>query len=403
MEDQKIWDIIVKSLEQGTSIKERELLSDWVEESSEHRDILNEVSRVWELSGRKPLDFSDTNEAWSKLDNRILEDTSLEKNKDKKSQLFQQKNVTRIPIWMKVAAASCLLLIVAFLFLIDWSKDGDIGTSDSHILSMDSGNIPEIENPSETSETLETLKVITTLKSENKAADLYYLPDSTKVWLEQQAELSYDEDFSKENRTVNLKGEAFFEVKRDANSEFIINTNLTETKVLGTSFNLKGSTNGNVELKVMTGKVLFSSKRKEGERLILQKGDRGLYNYKSGKLVKKAYGKSGLVAWKKNNPKHSYEVARPVKNLILSTKWEKNFINQSILQGEITNNATFATYKDIKLKYTVENYKGVKKEPHYFKVFDSVGPNKTIVFKYKLLDIFTKTDNIKVEIVGAKR
>lgn len=65
------------------------------------------------------------------------------------------------------------------------------------------------------------------------------LEDGTKVWLNASTHLSYPEQFASNNRTVQLEGEAYFEVAKDANRPFRIQSKGTTIEVLGTSFNVQ--------------------------------------------------------------------------------------------------------------------------------------------------------------------
>ena len=64
------------------------------------------------------------------------------------------------------------------------------------------------------------------------------LSDGTKIWLNADSKLTYPDRFVGEERRVELVGEAYFEVARDENSPFIIQTKNQEIKVYGTSFNI---------------------------------------------------------------------------------------------------------------------------------------------------------------------
>lgn len=65
------------------------------------------------------------------------------------------------------------------------------------------------------------------------------LADGTKVWVNSASELKYPVKFIGDTRTVYMKGEAYFEVAKDASRPFIVRTtNEMEVKVLGTHFNI---------------------------------------------------------------------------------------------------------------------------------------------------------------------
>jgi transmembrane sensor len=63
-----------------------------------------------------------------------------------------------------------------------------------------------------------------------------YLPDGSGVTLNAGSSIEYRKAGWKRDRTVSLKGEAFFEVTKG--SQFTVSTDGFETRVLGTSFNI---------------------------------------------------------------------------------------------------------------------------------------------------------------------
>lgn len=65
------------------------------------------------------------------------------------------------------------------------------------------------------------------------------LSDGTKVYLNSASDLHYPVAFSGDVREVQLNGEAYFEVAKDASRPFIVRTNDISIQVLGTSFNVK--------------------------------------------------------------------------------------------------------------------------------------------------------------------
>lgn len=65
------------------------------------------------------------------------------------------------------------------------------------------------------------------------------LPDGSKVWLNAGSKLKYNSQFGHDNRNISLEGEAYFDVTKDNNLPFIVNTSELTIKVLGTAFNVK--------------------------------------------------------------------------------------------------------------------------------------------------------------------
>ena len=82
------------------------------------------------------------------------------------------------------------------------------------------------------------------------------LTDGTIVKLNAGSHLMYPKRFTGEYRKVILKGEGFFDVVRNPDKPFIIETGDIETRVLGTSFNIKSdSIHNKVQVAVVSGVV----------------------------------------------------------------------------------------------------------------------------------------------------
>ena len=64
------------------------------------------------------------------------------------------------------------------------------------------------------------------------------LADGTRVWLNSKSTLTYASNFGRKDRNVNLDGEAYFEVTKNKNIPFYVNTEMNKVRVVGTSFNV---------------------------------------------------------------------------------------------------------------------------------------------------------------------
>ena len=89
-----------------------------------------------------------------------------------------------------------------------------------------------------TSELVNGNRQETVLMASSENISSYVLPDGSKVWLNKNSWLSYNQKFGKKTRQVALKGEGYFEVNRDEQRPFIVKMqNNLNVKVLGTTFN----------------------------------------------------------------------------------------------------------------------------------------------------------------------
>lgn len=98
----------------------------------------------------------------------------------------------------------------------------------------------------------------TTTETVGRGSHLAFtLPDGSKVDLNAESELSYKPYWWFASRNVNLKGEAYFEVKKG--STFNVHSNQYTVSVLGTSFNVF-SRSDKFSVTCLTGKINVSDK-----------------------------------------------------------------------------------------------------------------------------------------------
>ena len=111
------------------------------------------------------------------------------------------------------------------------------------------------------------------------------LPDSSSVWLNAGARLRYPTHFDGNLREVFLQGEGFFDVTKNSQHPFIVNSNGLNIKVLGTTFNLKANADDHfIETTLVEGAIEILELKdnvnrqnnlvlKPGQKLIVHKGD----------------------------------------------------------------------------------------------------------------------------------
>ena len=127
----------------------------------------------------------------------------------------------------------------------------------------------------------------------------FTLPDGSRVYLNRNSQLRYDAGFGDDNRTVQLKGEAFFDVSAGAAHPFIVSAGISQTKVLGTSFVIKAYDDKPVQLNVVTGKVAFSGRKGEEGALVLTEGNAAILSLdKDPQQIENA--DPNFMAWKEN-------------------------------------------------------------------------------------------------------
>lgn len=108
------------------------------------------------------------------------------------------------------------------------------------------------------------------------------LPDSSVVYLNGQTSLKYPKIFATNERSVELKGEAFFDVKKDERRPFHIASNCFTTRVLGTSFNIDTEIDSSIT--VLTGKVKVDRVNQAGS-IYLEADQKAVWDSRQGKWV----------------------------------------------------------------------------------------------------------------------
>jgi transmembrane sensor len=123
------------------------------------------------------------------------------------------------------------------------------------------------------------------------------LPDGTKVWLNNASSLTYPVYFNNEKkRSVELKGEAYFEVTKNAGRPFIVQMAEQEIKVLGTHFNVNGYENEPVSrTTLLEGSVLVST---GSLQQLISPGEQAIVTPGRVKVV--SIDTELAVAWKNN-------------------------------------------------------------------------------------------------------
>lgn len=134
--------------------------------------------------------------------------------------------------------------------------------------------------------------------SANGSIMRYELPDHSVVWLNSGSKLRYPVAFQGDSRNVELTGEAYFEVEADKKRPFYVNmTDGLKVYVYGTKFNVSAyGDDTSIETVLEKGKVnVITPQAKE---LVLNPGERVLYNRESGQWTKDKVDVYEKVAWK---------------------------------------------------------------------------------------------------------
>lgn len=140
---------------------------------------------------------------------------------------------------------------------------------------------------------------INTLATPRGGEYMLVLQDGTKVWLNAETKLRFPTDFRGDSRTVELSGEAYFEVAKNQSKPFIVlANNTTQVKVLGTHFNVMAyRQEDSIVTTLLEGSVNVSiANTPKGK--ILMPGQQALYSHEGLLSVNNDADTEQAVAWK---------------------------------------------------------------------------------------------------------
>jgi transmembrane sensor len=303
--NENIDDLLARYLAEETDPDETIEVEQWEELSDENRKVVRQSRALWDgASGIKSEQNVDTNAAWLKLKNQMdLNENPAHLQEESKSLFSKKSNFNQV---YKIAAS--VLLAFGFGYFI----------------------YQFTQKPTTEFETFSTTK----LPSEKT------LPDGTKIFLNKNSSISFSKNYFSENREISLTGEAFFDVFHDAKHPFVIHTQGTDVRVLGTSFNIRAY-NQNVKVSVKTGKVQFSKKSK---KIFLLKDDEAILIADTDSIMKSVMKDKNFMAYMTQT--FNFENT-PLSQVIetLSANFDKKIVLKNTATANCKLTATFEKEK----------------------------------------------------------
>jgi len=169
------------------------------------------------------------------------------------------------------------------------------------------------------------------------------LPDGTKVYLNSGSEIKLEEGFNTLTRSVELTGEAYFEVAHNKQKPFKVLTEGFKVTVLGTVFNLKAySREGSSEASLVKGSIKVESNGGQENTVTLRSGQKIIF-YKNDKIAAEPGSSPATV------PKIELGELTRLDTTIVETAW-------------VTNNLVFDGLTLKEIKPMLERWYGVELE-----------------------------------------
>lgn len=150
-------------------------------------------------------------------------------------------------------------------------------------------------SPSLTKTSSQTTKVVMiTYNSKPGERRTVQLPDGSTVLLNGNSEISIKNDFNKTKREVNLKGEAFFTVAKNAVKPFIVESDNFYATAIGTAFYVHARDAEEYRVDLLEGKVKLSA---DTYSMFLMPGEEGRWDTSETNFNKINFDTLQLKQW----------------------------------------------------------------------------------------------------------
>lgn len=248
MENEELFILIGKDLAGDISEKESQELQSLLKDPA-NQDTYDELKHNWADSSKFKVETGmDATSSWSEFREELLQRES--------------KQTRVIPLFYRIAALVVLTVGLGYYFL----------QSDAPLIAY------------------------STQPGENREL---VLADNSTIWLNESSTLTVRNDFNTDTRTVELSGEAFFDIARNEDKPFIILGQGAQVEVLGTSFNVQAYEDiPEVQVSVATGLVALSQQENPDNRILLQPGMSGVFNIDGGSLASFSNVGENFMAWR---------------------------------------------------------------------------------------------------------
>lgn len=251
-------------------------INEWIKESPDNANELFHIEEMYRQMQASKVPQSKIDAAEKRLLSRINEEEREQRN---------DRNRHRLQ-W--VAAAVAIFVIVGAGLL--W-RNSAFGPSEDMLVAQAPAN-----------------------------ADMHItLADGTNVWLNSNSRLSYPKSFDASQRKVKLDGEAYFEVTKDAEHPFVVESNIMTVKVLGTKFDFKNRESGlSAAVSLIEGSVQVTGNHAEG-MVTLSPGQKAEVDRTTGQLKVSQTNAQLSAVWHDNmipfENANISEVARTLESL----------------------------------------------------------------------------------------
>lgn len=223
--------------------EESERLEQWIAQSDEHQQLVKQINALSLAAD------------YGRLRPQINTAKALQKFKKR----TKKKTFVQLQYWLVRIAATLFIPLLSIILVQYFSTDK------------------------------ESRSQLITIKTNPGMTTSFVLPDSTVVYLNSESTLKYPLHFRGKNRTVELEGEAYFEVTHNNHQKFIVKTpHQANIEVHGTHFNVEAyATDKTISATLVEGKISFHylNRSNETANVMISPGHKIVFNSDSGSAL----------------------------------------------------------------------------------------------------------------------
>lgn len=196
------------------------------------------------------------------------------------------------------------------------------------------------------------------------------LSDGTVVFLNSNSSLSYPPAFESNERIVQLKGEAYFDVASNPERPFIVTTEALDILVLGTEFNVK-TNSSQFEVALVEGHVRIVSENQT--KMKMEAGQQVNYDLKNQLFAYTTFDKKMVTGWKDG----ILIFQNASFNQVITSLHEWFGIEIAVKNPTLNSNWTYtATFDNESLESVLQNMSALRQ-------FDYTIKNDTLILSFK--------------------
>ena len=242
---EEVKQLIAGHLSGSLNPDELSALKAWIVTSPAHKKYFNEIRSTWVLAGKDALHSKEHAKNLMELAGKMPQ--------------YNRRIQSIFLTWQRIAASWLIIAIGAGI--LGWLSHGE-----------------------RTGETQPALALApTNIQLKMGAQSTIDLSDGSRVWLNGGSQLTYDDAYGRENREVQLTGEACFEVVTNPEKPFVVNTGTLSIKAFGTTFNVKAYPDDQViTTTLVEGKVTITGKDVNNQLFSYEMQPNEQFTYKTG-------------------------------------------------------------------------------------------------------------------------